>query len=215
MRKSTKIVAVLGIAAGLGIASLPLGTFAEESKSILPLNYDKPKESTDVKVGINVDSAITIASDTDRCVKEGVKVYSVGSCSHKIAGGSNNQYGFTITVADKDSELALVNSNGSTKNTARVEAKDGALKAGDGAWNISGGLLENKAIKETNQDVLKTDKSGEVETDMTYNFATQRNQERGSYEDTIVYTISDNSGSGMDASVDPWEEGEDLDTPVM
>lgn len=189
MRKSTRLLAALGVLATLGIVAIPVSSFAESSK-ILPLDYKNSQKSTDVNVGINVDNAITIASSASECMEE-VKVDSTGFCTHKIAGGSNNNIGFLITVSDKDSELSLVNSNGSEKDTAKIVAKDGELKAGDGAWNITGGYLENTAISNEEQVVLDSDYAGEEEADMTYNFATLRNQERGEYSDTIVYTIMD------------------------
>lgn len=173
----------------LGIVAIPVSSFAESSK-ILPLGYKNSQESTDVNVGINVDNAITIASSASECMEK-MKVNSTGFCTHKIAGGSNNNIGFLMTVSDKDSELALLNSNGSEKDTAKIIAKDGELKAGDGAWNITGGNLENTAISKDEQIVLTSDYAGEEEADMTYNFATLRNQERGEYTDTIVYTIMD------------------------
>ena len=91
-----------------------------------------------------------------------------------------------------------MNTNGSTAATAKIAAHDGDVNATAGTygWSIKGGdqAFQNaKAIKATAQDVLKTTAAADKETEMTYNFATLPNQEVGTYEDTIVYTIAANN----------------------
>lgn len=203
MRKSTKIVAALGVAAGISIASLPLGTFADGATTLLPLDYTASKESTDVKVGLSVDSAITIASNKTDCIVDHMKINDLESCSHLIAGGSNSEAGFTISVAPKadangKKSTEILNTNGSTKDTGKIIAKDGVLAAGDGAWNISfanNDAFKNKALTEGAQAVMTTDGAAEKEDTVTYNFATRPDQERGNYSTTLTYTIADNAAA--------------------
>ena len=125
-------------------------------------------------------------------------VKSNGSCNHLIAGGTNSKNGFTISVKDKDTDTSLVNTNGSTNASAKIAAHNGAVDATAGTygWSIKGGdqVFQNSAaITSADQAVLKTTQAEDKETTMTYNFATLPNQEVGTYEDTIVYTISANS----------------------
>ena len=195
MTKSTKIVAALGVAAGIGIAALPLGSFAAE---LIPFDYTTATSTgKDVTVKLSVGEAIAVATDATVCGDITLQVNQTGSCKHKIAGGTNAVNGFTLSVADKDSELALVNATGSGTATAKIAAKDGALTAGmaNGGWNISGGALSEKAITVAPQTVIKTKGAKEVATEMTYNFATQKNQEIGDYTDVITYTIAKNESA--------------------
>jgi hypothetical protein len=197
MTKSTKIIAALGVAAGLGIAALPAGSIFADT--LLPLNYTGANTSAEVKVKLKVSEAITIATNKTVCGEDVTMVVkSNGSCNHLIAGGTNAKNGFTISVKDKDTDTSLVNTNGSTNASAKIAAHNGAVDATAGTygWSIKGGdqVFQNSAaITSADQAVLKTTQAEDKETTMTYNFATLPNQEVGTYEDTIVYTISANS----------------------
>lgn len=197
MTKSTKIIAALGVATGLGIAALPMGSIFADT--LLPLNYTGAQTSAEVKVKLKVSEAIAIATNKTVCGDDVTMVVKTnGSCKHLIAGGTNSKNGFTISVKDKDTDLALVNTNGSTAATAKIAAHDGDVNATAGTygWSIKGGdqdFQNAKAIKATAQSVLKTTAAADKETEMTYNFATLPNQEVGTYEDTIVYTIAANN----------------------
>lgn len=197
MTKSTKIIAALGVAAGLGIAALPAGSIFADT--LLPLNYTGANTSAEVKVKLKVSEAITIATNKTVCGEDVTMVVkSNGSCNHLIAGGTNSKNGFTISVKDKDTDTSLVNTNGSTNASAKIAAHNGAVDATSGTygWSIKGGdqVFQNSAaITSADQAVLKTTQAEDKETTMTYNFATLPNQEVGTYEDTIVYTISANS----------------------
>lgn len=187
----------------------------------VPLNYDYPDGSNDVEVGIGVDDSLAIASSATECIAKDVKINATTSCSHRIGGTSNNPLGFTITISDKDNETALTKE----KSSATIPAIDGELKAGDGGWNITGGLFTNKAITTGQQKFLETSDVGVLDTEVTYNFATSSIQEWGSYEDTIVYTITDNStatygitydanGGTVEKTSDIVNYNEDVDLPT-
>ncbi|MDO4967504.1 MAG: hypothetical protein Q4E70_01930 [Candidatus Saccharibacteria bacterium] len=188
MTKSTKFVAALGIAAGLGVAALPLGTFAVTT-AVTP--YGTSPATQDVEVELVISNAVGIASDKAKCSTE-MMPNATASCANIISIGTNDRNGMTLTVKDADAELRLV---GNQATPSYIAATDGTLIAGTNGWNISGGLLSNKAITATEQNVYVGDTtSGAEERDvnMTYNFATDVDQAQGTYSDVITYTVTAN-----------------------
>lgn len=202
MTKSTKIIAALGVAAGLGIAALPAGAIFADT--LLPLSYDNSKTSQDVTVSLTVGEAITLGVENVKCAttdgnatngaEVSLTVKSTGSCSHKIAGGTNKANGFTLSVQDAGGSTALTLQGGSDIDQNKIEAVDGDLGGSTwvAGWNLSGGDITKKAVKSTAQAVKTTSAAGQVEFDMTYNFATRVDQNAGRYSDVITYTIAKN-----------------------
>ena len=175
MTKSTKIIAALGVAAGLGIAALPAGAIFADT--LLPLSYDNSKTSQDVTVSLTVGEAITLGVENVKCAttdgnatngaEVSLTVKSTGSCSHKIAGGTNKANGFTLSVQDAGGSTALTLQGGSDIDQNKIEAVDGDLGGSTwvAGWNLSGGDITKKAVKSTAQAVKTTSAAGQVEFD--------------------------------------------------
>lgn len=205
MTKSTKIIAALGVAAGLGIAALPAGSIFAQSLTPLDLK-NNTKQSQDVTVSLTVGEAITLGVENVVCATTGeenpsgaavsLTVKATGSCSHAVAGSTNAAAGYTLSVKDKDSETALtLNGEATSVAQSKIVAQGGAL-GGDpwvAGWNLSGGdLAANTAITAANQTVKTRATAGEDLFTMTYNFATRADQNAGLYKDVITYTIAKN-----------------------
>ena len=189
MTKSTKLVAALGVAAGIGVAALPLGAFATVTTAVTP--YDESPQDTDVEVELIISNAVGIASDKAKCSTT-MMPNATDSCANIVSIGTNDRNGMTLTVKDSDSNTNLVGNQATPVNIAAVA---GTLTAGTAGWNISGGLLTNAAITAADQNVYVGDTtSGAEERDvnMTYNFATDVDQAQGTYSDTITYTVTAN-----------------------
>jgi hypothetical protein len=92
-KKITKVIAALGVVAGLGIAALPLSSYAEDVDVIVEI---LPTIGT-VEPGCD-------EVDTDGGAGEEID----GECG--IAGSSNT--GIKISIKDKDTVLNLVHTNG-------------------------------------------------------------------------------------------------------
>lgn len=207
MTKSTKIIAALGVAAGLGIAALPAGAIFADN-TLIPLDYGTANDAAkDVQVKLTVDESIALAVQHNVCTASAtLHISDTGSCKNVIAGATNGQYGFTLSVATRpaDAEHSIVAAtdymglNGGTQSeaSAKVAAVDGtAVSAANPGWNMTGGALTNAAAKTTAQTVMKTNAAKQAEVDMTYNFATRADQQAGDYWTYIQYTIAKNGAA--------------------
>lgn len=202
MTKSTKIIAALGVAAGLGIASLPAGAiFAQDD--LIPFDYTTAEsDDVNVTVRLTVGEALAIATEGTECEAtvngDDFTIKSAGNCSQKVAGGTNALYGFTLYVEDEDSDTDLVRTGATTAN-GRIEAVDGGLGDVSGTWtagwNLTGGALNQAAIAGagSGQIVMRTNNAHDAQISMTYNVATKEAQEQGEYSDVIVYSIEKNN----------------------
>ena len=201
MTKSTKIIAALGVAAGLGIAALPAGAiFAADD--LIPFDeYGTTGASADVEVKLTVGSAVAIAVEKSECNAGATQVKSVAFCTEKVAGGSNAENGFTVYVADADDDTALSSADDT------IDAVDGAVFSGTNVWakagwNLTGGLLEDDAITTSENPVFVAGGPKDAQIEMTYNIATRADQKAGEYSDTITYTIQANDAAAEDAGLE-------------
>ena len=183
MTKSTKIVAALGVVAGLGIAALPLGTFAAEA-------------SKNVEVELTVDSAINIASGSADDCKASMLPGQTATCTAKIGYATNNATGMTLTLKDANEDTNLVHADDST---ATIATGAGAVAEGTEKWNVSGGLLSSPtAMVASNATALTVaSENGPVDKSatndmitMTYHFSTANSTKSGVYSDIVTYTAA-------------------------
>ena len=172
MSKYSKIVATLGVITGLGIASLPLATFAAP----IPLIDGTPK-SANVKVKLTVGDAVAIAVDSNDANAGNAAPNQTKSATSTVSYATNKATGMTLTVKDQD-----------------VAAGTQGAVAGQGQWSIKGGLLatDTAMVKSTDTALKVAESSAPINTDVTvtYNIATGASQLPGTYEDTIVYTAT-------------------------
>ncbi|MBQ2638794.1 hypothetical protein IJF91_01890 [Candidatus Saccharibacteria bacterium] len=197
MTKSTKFVAALGIAAGLGVAALPLGTFATATYDVTP--YVDNTQSADVTVQLSIKKSVGIAVADGRsadgatggrtytCAANNVLPNSTATCTHVVSIGANTPATLTVVNATSETNTSLVGPTGSDP----IPAQDGsAVVAGTAGWNITGGDLTNAGISTTAQTVDNLEAAGEMDVSMTYNFATNVDQMAGTYSDVITYTVT-------------------------
>jgi len=179
--KSTKIIAALGVAAGLGASMLPVAGFAATS------------ESSEETVKLVVAESVSIAVDaTENSTDADANDKATSETPTTITAATSSTKGLNITVIDKDETTALVNGDNAK---ATIPAVDGKLTAGTAGWNITGGDLTNKAVPAstgTALTVYKGTTNEEKTVSMNYNFATASNQQAGTYTDVITYTVSVN-----------------------
>ncbi|MDO4978593.1 MAG: hypothetical protein Q4E47_00335 [Candidatus Saccharibacteria bacterium] len=191
MSKKT-LIAALGVAAGLGVAAMPAaGVFAD------PATDDSTEE---IKVIINEALEINCVTETTAGASEVTMAsgQSNSDLSTKCTVVTNAAKGFTLSVKDVDSELALTNSG--TRPQDRIEAvANAATTEGWSLTNTDGtgaGVVTSPfAIKATDQIIHyqadPTDDQGKSVT-VNYTFNTLADQAAGTYTDEIVYTATAN-----------------------
>src|SRR5574344_424052 len=187
MSKSTKIIAALGIAAGLGVAALPLSSFAA-----LDLNgVNGDAKTMDVTVSATVGSSVAIAVNAaTEPATINLTANASGTSTSKVEYATNSSTGLTLSLKDKDTDLNL--KSGDTD----VIPAAAAVAAGTSAWNITGGTSvcqAGAAITSADQEVVKTTAAVNDSTTMTYGVSTSADQHPGTYTDVITYTASINS----------------------
>ena len=178
MSKIKKMVVGLGLTTALGIATLPIATFAASDIS-------------SVTVKVNVNSVIALSADSNSTeVTMNPSSVNTTALKTKLTVATNNKNGYKLTVKDADSTTAMT--SGDTTET--IPAVSGTLTAGTAGWNISGGDL-NKAAVTTSDQTVKTNPNTmhtgiQEDVQMTYGVATAAAQAQGTYQDVIVYTAT-------------------------
>lgn len=204
MTKSTKIIAALGVAAGLGIAALPAGAIFADN-TLIPLNFDKGDYGVTTNVKVNVTESIAVATEKTDCEGKNasntdLKISDTGTCKEVVAAATNSAKGFEMKVSLNDGETSYLalNHTQQTEDSAKIASVDGeAVSTSKPGWNITGGALTNNAPGAfgSGVTVMKTNAAKHVETDMTYNFATRADQQAGTYSTQILYTAAINDAA--------------------
>ena len=178
MSKIKNTVVALGVATALGVASLPIATFAAS-------------DTQSVVVKVNVKSVIALAADSNSTeVTMTPSSVNTTGLKTKLTVATNNKNGYKLTVKDADSTTAMT----STDTTETIPAVGGTLTAGTAGWNLSGGDLTKVAVT-TSDQIVKTNTNAahtgiQEDIQMTYDVATGAAQAQGTYQDTIVYTAT-------------------------
>ena len=207
MSKLSTTLAMLGAVSALGVAALPLSSYA----------VDQPSVSKSAQVTVGVEGAISIsfvapsstAGDTDGSVftpATGVlklanaKVNGapvIGTMGVQVA--TNNTTGYTLTA--KSSATTDMVGSGSAE-TFSIPANANVAQ-GTAGWAIKGGdLSENKAIDASGVQLKKTDEAPkgtpEVDnknfenTDVIFTVAADSSTREGTYTGTVIFTAAVN-----------------------
>ena len=191
MSKYTKIVATLGVITGLGIASLPLATFAAP----IPLDGSVPS-SQNVVVQLTVGDAVAVAVDSNNVNAGNVSPNQTNNVSTTVSYATNHNTGMTLTVKDldEDTDMTAGLSGSPVAGTNVISAGTNGNVAGTGNWSIKGGLLTSPtAMVKQSQTALKVQESNapvNTTVNVDYDFSTGASQLPGTYQDTIVYTAA-------------------------
>lgn len=191
MSKYTKIVATLGVITGLGIASLPLVTFAAP----IPLDGSVPS-SQNVVVQLTVGDAVAVAVDSNNVNAGNVSPNQTKNVSTTVSYATNHNTGMTLTVKDldEDTDMTAGLSGSPVAGTNVISAGTNGNVAGTGNWSIKGGLLTSPtAMVKQSQTALKVQESNapvNTTVNVDYDFSTGASQLPGTYQDTIVYTAA-------------------------
>lgn len=191
MSKYSKIVATLGVVTGLGIASLPIATFAAPT----PLDGSVP-DHQNVVVQLTVGDAVAVAVDSGTANAGVASPNQTKNATTEVSYATNHSTGMTVSVkdADEDTNMTAGIAGSPVAGTNVIAAGTQGATAGSGTWSIKGGLLStDTAMVKNSQTALKVQESNapvDTSATMTYNIATGGSQLPGTYQDTIVYTVA-------------------------
>ena len=216
-KKSTKIIAVAGVVAGLGVAALPALTFATSTVAgevTLEAEVNEAIAMTILGNGDGGAAGVDTYTPTGASTIDGHTVGTLYDPSDLMNSSStvsllpnaadtttatsvvtvytNAAGGFTLSVKDADSNTALVRSGEGTQPTIPAGA---TITAGTAAWGYKGGSVTNFAAISATDATVYTQSgptSGGQATNMTYGVSTASDQPTGTYSDTIIYTATTN-----------------------
>ena len=190
MSKYAKIVATLGVITVLGIASLPVATFAA------PIALDGSVPSTqNVVVQLTVGDAVAVSADNGTANGGNAAPNQAKNATSGISYATNAANGMVVNVkdVDEDTNMTVSGHTGTVAGTDVIAAGTTGSTAGSGSWSIKGGLLtaDTAMVKQSETALKVAESNGPVNTNlnMTYNIATGGSQLPGTYQDTIVYTV--------------------------
>ncbi len=180
MSKITSAMAVLGVVAGLGVAALPLSSYAITSTS----------QPVTIRAEVNNTIAVTSSEElVELGTINGGTPVAEKSTTVTVSGTDGTK--FDLKVEDTDAETALVNT---TDGTATIPTGTN-LATGTAAWGFkvanSTTVGTWTAMGENGAPV--TIKSGTLgatadETIVTFGVSAAANQANGTYEDQVVFT---------------------------
>ena len=190
MSKYAKIVATLGVITGLGIASLPVATFAA------PIALDGSVPATqNVVVQLTVGDAVAVSADNGTANGGNAAPNQAKNATSGISYATNAANGMVVNVkdVDEDTNMTVSGHTGTVAGTDVIAAGTTGSTAGSGTWSVKGGLLtaDTAMVKQSETALKVAESNGPVNTNlnMTYNIATGGSQLPGTYQDTIVYTV--------------------------
>lgn len=200
MSKMTKTIAALGVVAGLGVAALPLSSYAQIVSG-----------NTDVTAQAIVGEAISVTADA---ADDTVKIENV-TANQEVAEGStnitiqtNNANGYNVVIEDKDATTALMTTDGSGTATG-IPA--GVPTKGTNAWGFKASATEGGNVTiptaaqsyravEANGSQLAlanrtsgaTDAGGDTFV-LTFGVTVDSSIAAGTYQDVVVVTATTRS----------------------
>lgn len=206
MSKIAKSMAVLGVVAGLGVAALPLSSYAA------------PAESTPVTIRAKVDSSLAVSADAPNNVVDLGTVNTTSGVSSQVTTvtvtGTEAKYNLGVMDQDKDVNMNWVNDGGTTSvggtpskviPAITVAAddltggwgfrKNNGVNAAAGQWTpmpeyAAAGvdnLVQNGTLDQTNGST--------TDVEFGVNLEGVTNLENGIYEDVVVFVATPGTGA--------------------
>lgn len=190
------LIAGAGVVAALGVAALPVATFAAD---VAGSPYTETVKATiDSSCGAYTDDAGTTAAASKEVgtatLKNGGTATLQGQKVYLIC---NNTTGWTLSFVGGDGKTA---SSDLTSGTNKIAS--GASSEGTSYWNITFGG-DKITFANTNPVVVKTEGQTVASTSApsdkaayfqpTYNFGASSTQAAGTYTGAVTYTLTQNN----------------------
>lgn len=197
MSKMTKTIAALGVVAGLGVAALPLSSYA----TIVT-------DDTTVTAQAIIGEAISVTADaTDDTVKiENVTAnQEVKEGSTVLTIQTNNTSGYNVNIKDSDTTTALTTAGGDAADGIPASA---TLTKGNKGWGfkaststegvaVSGAGQAYRAIETTPLALASRSTGASVQDGdkitLTFGVVVDSSIAAGTYSDDVIITATTNS----------------------
>lgn len=175
MSKMTKVIAALGVVAGLGVAALPLSSYAATGS---------------VGVKVAVDSSISLSTSTNTIDLGTMTTKDTRVETVSITVNADSENGYKLTAQGTE----LMSSDGKT-----IEGIDGSEKddLSEGGWAI-GTTDSGSTIWENPLSLVTLKSNGKGKTDdltTMYVGVNADGAEAGTYTSTITLTATVNAGA--------------------
>lgn len=196
MSKMTKTIAALGVVAGLGVAALPLSSYAVTSDPLTVKAQAVVGESISVTADA-ADDTVTISDViANKDVKEGSTVLTIQT---------NNTSGYSVSIKDADTVTALTTDGADAANGIPASA---TLTAGNKGWGFKTST-ETEGVSvatagqsyrpiETSPQTIAARATGASVADgdkvtLTFGVVVDSSIAAGTYYDEVVITATTNS----------------------
>ncbi len=178
MSNITKAIAALGVVAGLGVAALPLSTYADAT----------------VPVTAQINSSMAISTSADAVDFGQIIAGGAVATQDLDVTVSTTATSYNLNIKDSDSNTALVSvdETGSAitgENAATIVT--GAPKQGTSAWGYKVG--ETGAwtnITTTNKSIYEGTAAGTSKTTVTFGVSAAAGQKDGTYKGGVIFTAT-------------------------
>lgn len=197
MSKMTKTIAALGVVAGLGVAALPLSSYAAVVTDSTTVTAQAVIGEAISVTADAADDTVTITDVTaNQDVKEGSTVLTVQT---------NNVNGYNLTIKDSDTVTALTTDGTDATNGIPAAA---ALTKGTKGWGfktatttegvtVSASAQAYRAIETGTQTIASRASGASVEdgdkVTLTFGVVVDSSIAAGTYSDDVVITATTNS----------------------
>lgn len=182
MSKITKTIAVLGVVAGLGVAALPLASYAVDTETSKDLTVT-------AQIGETLSVTLNHNSVALRPTNGGAVVDTTQETQTVVATvTTNNLQGYTLKLADADTDYALTNEDGQ-KIAAGTPTQDQSYWGVD--FNDAGTYTALGADGFSRNETNATADDGET-TNIDFAVSASPSQASGTYTNTMTVTVTAN-----------------------
>lgn len=182
---TAKIFKALGLAAGLGVAAMPLASYAVDPAT------------ADAAVNVTINPVISMSLDADSTsVSMDPNTVNLTTLSTTAKVSTNAQGGYKLTLADKDTDTNLVHT---TLTNFKIGTSTATPAAGTASWAVKGGNISSWTAMPASNGTALTLKSAtaltsavitDEETTVTYGVGLDSSLASGTYTDTVTFTAT-------------------------
>ncbi len=203
MTNLSKTIAILGVVAGLGVAALPLSTYAADETVTDPavVEWDgtgDAKVTEDTKINLTIEDVLSIDTDANVVNLNSGNNYTGTALGVKVI--SNNSKGYTLNIKGSaaTNPTSLTSTTVSTDVIAASSVKFAdaaalALEGGNSVWGYSVDGANFAGVTEDGENIVTkgvaTAAAGET-TNVTFKAVLKDGQASGTYTGQVTFTAA-------------------------